>query len=69
VENTPYYCKFLIKIGFSGPIFKKFLKIKFDENPSSGSRVVSCGTAVEGSDLIKLIVAFLNLANATKTQY
>jgi len=37
---------------------------KFPENPSSGGQVISCGRTDKGTDATKLIVAFLNLANA-----
>jgi len=38
-------CEILIKLEFSRQkdIFEKYSNIKFYENPSSGSRVVSCG--------------------------
>ena len=32
-----------MKIEFSRQIFEKYPIIKFDENPSSGSRLVPCG--------------------------
>jgi len=32
-----------MKLGFSGQIFEGYSNIKFHENFSSGSRVVSCG--------------------------
>jgi hypothetical protein len=32
-----------MKLEFSGPIFEKYSNIKFNENPSSGNRVVSRG--------------------------
>jgi hypothetical protein len=32
-----------MKVEFSGQIFGKYSDIKFNENPSSGSRVVPCG--------------------------
>jgi hypothetical protein len=44
---------------------KKSSNIKFNENPSSGSRVVPCGR----TDITKLIVAFRNFANAPKTLF
>ena len=34
--------KSLMKLEFSRQIFKKYSGIKFNENPSSGSRVVPC---------------------------
>jgi hypothetical protein len=48
-----------MKIEFSQQILKKYSNIKFHENPSSGSRVVTCGQ----TDVMNLIVAFLNFAN------
>jgi len=32
-----------MKRDFSGNFLKKYIKIKFHENPSIGSRVVPCG--------------------------
>jgi len=32
-----------MSLVFSGQIFEKYSNIKFRENPSSGSRVLSCG--------------------------
>jgi hypothetical protein len=55
--------------------FSKKIQTKFHENPSSGVRVVPCGQAhkqaaslIDGrtdreTDMMKLIVAFHNLAN------
>ena len=40
--------------------FQKISNIKFNQNPSSGSRVVACGQM----DVTNLIVAFRNFANA-----
>jgi len=42
---------------------KKNSNIKFNENPSGGSRVVPRGRT---TNMTKLIVPFLNLANAPK---
>jgi len=36
-------CPILMKLEFSGQFFEKHTNLKFHENPSSGSRVVSCG--------------------------
>jgi hypothetical protein len=44
---------------------KKSSNIKFHQNPSNGSQVVSCGT----TDMTKLIVAFRNFANVPKKWY
>jgi hypothetical protein len=48
--------------------FRKILKYLFNENPSSRSRVVPCGRTDRGTDMTKLIVAFRNFANATKSR-
>jgi len=37
-----YSCHVLMKLEFSRYIFEKFSSIKFQENPSIGSRVVPC---------------------------
>jgi hypothetical protein len=55
-----YCCQILMKLEFSGQISKIYSNIKFQENPSSGSRVVPCGR----TDIKKLIVAFRNITNA-----
>ena len=41
--STCYSCQILIKLEFSRRIFNKSLNTKFHENPSTGTRVVSCG--------------------------
>ena len=46
--------------------FRKSLHIKFHQNLSSGSRVVSCGRMGRQTDMTKLIVAFGNFVNAPK---
>jgi hypothetical protein len=53
-----------MKLEFPWQIFEKYSDIKFHENPSSGRRVVSC----RRTDMTKLIVAFRNIANATKNK-
>ena len=45
---------------------KKNSSIKFGENPSTGSRVVSWGQTDRQTDMTKLRVTFRNLANAPK---
>jgi hypothetical protein len=49
-----------MRYEFSRHTFEKFSNIKFHQNPSSGSRVVTWGQAYK----TKLIVAFRNFANA-----
>ena len=58
----PLIVSILVKFEFSRQIFEKLSNIKFNKNPSSGSRVVPCGQM----DMTKLIVAFRNFANAPK---
>ena len=53
-----------MKIEFSRQIFEKSLNIDFRQNPSSRSRVVSCGQTDERTEMTKLTVAFRNFANA-----
>ena len=47
--------------------FEKSLNIKFQENPSSLSRVIPCGKTDGRTDMMKLIVPFRNFANAPKS--
>jgi len=54
--------KVLIKLEFSPQICDKSSSTEFHENPCSGSRVVPCG----GTDMLQLIVSFLNVQNAPK---
>jgi hypothetical protein len=50
----------LIRLEFSRHIFEKYRNIKLRENLSIGSRIVPCGQ----TDMMSLIVAFRNFANA-----
>ena len=43
VHSNIYSCQISMKYESSGQIFEKFLNVKFDENPFSGSRIVPCG--------------------------
>ena len=45
---------FLMKLRFSQHIFEKYPNIKFNENPSTGSRVVPCGRRDGQTYLTKL---------------
>jgi len=51
-------------IEFSRQLFKKYVNIKYHENPPSGSQAVPCGR----TDTTKLIAAFRIFANAPKTR-
>ena len=41
--KVPLFLSDLMKLKFSRQIFEKYSDFKFNENPSSGSRVVLCG--------------------------
>ena len=41
--STRYSSEILMKLEFSGQIFKQYPNTNFHENPTSGSRVVPCG--------------------------
>jgi len=58
-----------MKLEFSRHIFffQKHSNVKFHENLSSVSRVVSCGRAEDKTDVTKLTVAVRNVTNAPKT--
>ena len=64
MQSDRYSCRILIEIEFSRQIFAKRSNIKFHQNPSSGSRVVSCGQ----TDMTKLVVAFRNFAKSAQRQ-
>jgi hypothetical protein len=55
-----------VELDFSRRGFQKYSKIKFNENPSSGSRVVTCTRTDERTDMTQLTVTFRNFANAPK---
>jgi len=38
-----YYCQIVMELEFSRQFFEKYSKIKLHDNPSSVSRVVTCG--------------------------
>ena len=55
-----------MKLEFSQQIFQIYSDIKFNENPSSGSRVVPRGRTDGRTDMTKLIVACCNFAKEPK---
>jgi hypothetical protein len=55
-----------MKLEFSRQIFEKYSNIKYDENPSSDSRVVPYGRKDGKADIMKLTVDFRNFANVPK---
>ena len=56
------------KLAFSRHVFETYSRIKFKENPYSGSRVVPCGHTKGQTDMTKLIVALRSLASANKSE-
>ena len=67
MPNTRYSCQSLVNSETSRQIFKKYMNIKFHENPSSGRRVVPCRRTDRRTNTMKLIVSFRNFAKAPKT--
>jgi hypothetical protein len=59
-------CPTLMNLEFSQDIFEKYLNTKFHEDKFSGSRSVLFGLTDGRTDMSKLIVVFLNFANAPK---
>jgi len=61
-----------MKSEFSRQILEKYSKIKFYQNPCSGSRVIPCGERQTGrqtdgqTDMTKLIVVFIVLRHTPK---
>jgi len=64
--STRYSCQTLMKIEYSRQIFEQYTNIKFHENPSSGSRIVSRRETNGRTDMATLIGAFRNFANKPK---
>ena len=62
-----YSRRILMQIGFSRYILEKNLNIKFHENRSSGSRVVTCG-GTDRQTWRSYLADFRNFANAPKNQ-
>ena len=61
--KVPHYSsQILMALEFYRQIFKKYSNIKFHDNPSSGSQVVTC----RQTDMMKLTVTFCNFVNVLK---
>jgi hypothetical protein len=52
--------------NFSLQVFEESSNIKFNQNPSSWSRVVTCGQTDGLTDMTKLMTTFRNFVNAPK---
>ena len=68
MKSTLYYCQILPKLEFSRQIFEKYSNLKFHENRSIGSLVVPWRQTDRRTDMMNLIVAFRNIANAPKNE-
>jgi hypothetical protein len=68
--STRYCCHTWgqIKLKLSQQIFEKQSKIKFQENPSYGSRVFLCGTDDGWADNTRTTVAFHSFAKASNNK-
>ena len=64
--KCPLFLSCFNETWISSADFWKKLNIKFNQNSSSGSRVVPCGQTKRRTDMTKLILAFRNFANAPK---
>jgi len=65
--STRYSRQIFMKLEFSWQIFEKYSYTKFNENPSSGNRVITCRRTDRQTDITKLkLAAFRNFANALK---
>jgi hypothetical protein len=71
MQSTRYFCRILMKLEFSQRLLEKSSNIKFYQSPSSGSRLIAFGRTnrqTEGlTDMTKIIVAFRNFVNTSKT--
>ena len=64
-----YSSRVLMKLEFFRHIFEKSSNVKFHENPSSWSRVVTCGQTGGETDLTKLIVLLAIWWRCLKSEY
>ena len=66
MESTRCFSRILVKLQFSRHILELCSNIKFHQNPSSGSRVVSCKRMDRQTDMMKLTVTFRDFAKGPK---
>jgi len=64
--SNRYSCQNIIKREFRRQMFEKSSNIKFNKNPSSGSRVVPRGRTEKHTDITRLSDAFCNLQTCQK---
>ena len=56
-----------MKLQFSQQVFEKYLKIRFNENPSNGSQALPCKRMDGQRDMTKLIVTFCKTVRQNKS--
>jgi hypothetical protein len=66
MQSAYYFYPILIKIEFSQQSLEKPSSIKLHKNPSNTSQAVECGWRDQRTGMMKLTVAFCNLADAPK---
>jgi len=66
INEYGYSCQIVMKLEFPRRSFKKYSNIKLYENPSSRTRVVSCGQTDGRTNMTKLLVDFHNFDKAPK---
>jgi hypothetical protein len=68
--STRYFFRILRKSEYSRQIFGKSSNIRFYQNPSSGSQLVSCGY-MEGrrTDMMQLIIVFREFVKAPNKKF
>jgi hypothetical protein len=59
-------CQIFMKVEHSQQIYKQYSNIKFNENPSSASRVFPCGKTAGLTDMTELIIAFYKRARGSE---
>ena len=65
----PLFLSEFMKLEFSRQIFEKYSNTKFRQKSSSGNQVVPRRRTDRQTDKTKLLVAFLNFANALKMAF
>jgi hypothetical protein len=64
MQHSSNFVRFHRNLNFIDKSYKKSPNMRFNENPSSGSRVVPCGRTARQGDMTKLPVALRNCAQA-----
>jgi hypothetical protein len=67
-KSTRYFYHILMKLELSRRIFEKSSNIKFNQNPSSGRRVVLCGRTERQQSLFALLRRRLKIKTTSKSK-